>query len=64
MHHIPIEVPLRPEDGLPSTCVVNLDSITSIAKRSLQERLVGLSPEKLEAVEAAIHFALGLEDKI
>ena len=62
MRHIPSEVPLRLEDGLPRPCVVNLDTITTIAKRSLQERVVPLSPEKLKAVEAALHFALGLED--
>jgi mRNA interferase MazF len=62
MRHIPSEVPLGPEDGLPRPCVVNLDTITTIAKRSLRERLVPLSPEKLKAVEAALHFALGLEE--
>lgn len=61
MRHIPVEVPLGPEDGLPRSCVANLDVITTIAKRSLKEKLVALSPEKLKAVEAAIHFALGLE---
>jgi len=60
--HIPSEVPLGPEDGLPKPCVANLDTITTIAKRSLQERLTTLSPEKLKAVEAALHFALGLEE--
>jgi len=62
MRHIPSEVLLGPEDGLPRPCVANLDTITTIAKRSLQERLVPLSPEKLKAVEAALHFALGLEE--
>ena len=62
MRNIPSEVPLGPEDGLPKPCVVNLDTITTIAKRSLQESLVTLSPEKLKAVEAALHFALGLEE--
>jgi len=62
MRHIPSEVPLGPEDGLPKPCVANLDTITTIAKRSLQEKLVPLSPEKLKAVEAALHFALGLEE--
>ncbi|MBN2186526.1 MAG: type II toxin-antitoxin system PemK/MazF family toxin [Dehalococcoidia bacterium] len=62
MRHIPTEVPLGPDDGLPRPCVVNLDTITTIAKRSLQERLATLSYEKLKAIEAAIHFALGLEE--
>jgi len=60
--HIPSEVPLEPEDGLPKPCVVNMDTITTIAKRSLQERLVSLSAKKLKEVEAALHFALGLEE--
>jgi len=62
MRHIPSEVPLGREDGLPKPCVVNLDTITTIAKRSLQERLVSLSAKKLKEVEAALHFALGLEE--
>jgi mRNA interferase MazF len=62
MRHIPSEVPLGPEDGLPKPCVANLDTITTIAKKSLQERLVTLNSEKLKAVEAALHFALGLEE--
>ena len=61
MRHILSEVPLGPEDGLPRPCVVNLDTITTIAKRSLQERLTILSSKKLKAVEAALHFALDLE---
>lgn len=58
---IPTEVRLGPEDGLPKASVANLDVIITASKGSLQERITGLSPEKLRAVEAAIHFALGLE---
>lgn len=61
MRHISSEVPLGPEDGLPRPCVVNLDTIITIAKRSLREKLTTLSSEKLKQVEAALHFALGLE---
>jgi mRNA-degrading endonuclease toxin of MazEF toxin-antitoxin module len=43
------------------TCVVNLDTIATIAKASLRERLTTLSGEKLNAVEQALHFSLGLE---
>ncbi|MBI2940017.1 MAG: type II toxin-antitoxin system PemK/MazF family toxin [Chloroflexi bacterium] len=56
------EVELGPADGLPRRCAANLDSITTIPKSQLRERLAGLSPEKLRAVDAAIHFALGLDD--
>ena len=58
---IPSEVSLGDEDDMPRACVVNLDTITTIAKASLCERLTALSAEKLKAVEEALHFSLGLE---
>jgi mRNA interferase MazF len=58
---IPSEVPLGDEDCVPRACVVNLDTITTIAKASLRERLIVLSAEKLKAVEEALLFSLGLE---
>ncbi|MBI4187446.1 MAG: type II toxin-antitoxin system PemK/MazF family toxin [Chloroflexi bacterium] len=61
VRHIPSEVPLNLEDGLPKSCVVNLDTITTIARVSLRDRLTTLSTEKLRAVEVALHFALGME---
>jgi mRNA-degrading endonuclease toxin of MazEF toxin-antitoxin module len=39
-----------------------LDSIVTIAKGSLRDRLTSLSLEKMREVEVAVHFALGLED--
>jgi len=61
VRHIPSEVPLAPEDGVPKSCVVNLDTVTTIAKLSLRERLTTLNSEKLKAVETALKFALGME---
>jgi mRNA interferase MazF len=61
VRHIPSEVPLGLEDGLPKPCVVNLDTITTIAMSSLSERLATLSAEKQKAVEIALHFSLGME---
>jgi mRNA interferase MazF len=58
---IPSEVSLGNEDGVPRVCVVNLDTIATIAKATLRERLTALSAEKLKAVEQALHFSLGLE---
>jgi mRNA interferase MazF len=60
IRQIPTEVPLGPPDGLPRTCVANLDTITTIPRRSLAERIGPLAPEKLAAVERALLFALGL----
>ena len=55
------EVPLGPEDGLPTSCALNLDSMTTIPKGSLQRHIASLGLEKLQAVDSAIQFALGLE---
>src|SRR5437773_384591 len=57
---IPSEVPLSRDDGVPKTCVVSLDTITTIPRRALTVRLTALSPIKLAAVDRAVRFALGL----
>jgi mRNA interferase MazF len=58
---IPSEVILGHDDGVPRECVINLDTITTIAKTSLRERLTTLGGEKSKAVDEALHFSLGLE---
>ena len=57
---IPVEVALGPDDGLPMESVANLDDITTISKSRLESRITVLSSEKLQAVERALRFALGL----
>lgn len=61
IRHIPSEVTLGMEDGLPKPCVINLDTITTIAKACLRERVTVLNQEKQKAVEIALHFVLGME---
>ena len=58
--YIPVEVPVDERDGLPQKCVINLDTITTIRKSILQERICLLSPGKLDQVDKAIRFALDL----
>lgn len=60
IRRIPTEVALGRADGLPRRCVVNLDSLTTIPKRVLTQRLTTLAPEKVGAVDRALRFALGL----
>jgi mRNA interferase MazF len=57
---IPVEVELGPEDGLPKKCVVNLDTIVTIRKDLLIERIVLLRDEKIDQIDSAIKFALSL----
>lgn len=58
---IPVEVPLGPKDGMPRECVANLDTVITIPKDTLRERLTVLSRPKMAAVDAALRFALGLQ---
>ena len=60
IRHIPSEVPLGIDDGMPQDCVANLDTITTIPKDCLQNRLTTLSDKKLKEVESAIRFTLGM----
>ncbi len=60
MRGIPVEVPLGPEDGLPKKCVVNLDTIATIRKELLIERIALLRKDKIQKVDDSIKFALAL----
>ena len=60
IRQIPTEVPLGSEEGLPKRCVANLDTITTIPKAALTERISVLPGEKRAEVERALRFALGL----
>jgi mRNA interferase MazF len=57
---IPVEVVLTPEDGLPKKCVVNLDTIATIRKDLLAERISLLQSEKLRQIDEAIKFSLAI----
>ena len=62
IRHIPVEVPVGPEDGLPKPCVINLDTVVTIAKSHLKTRVTSLSADKIRQAERALRFALALED--
>ena len=53
------ELPLGRKDGLQKPCVANLDSILTIPKAHLRERIGALNAEKLRLLDAALRFALG-----
>ena len=58
---IPTEVRLNKKDGVPEECVANLDSILTVPKSLLSERVTVLTSEKMVEVREAIMFALDLE---
>ena len=57
---IPVEVLLGPEDGLKKKCVVNLDTIATIRKDLLVDRISLLQSEKLRQIDDAIKFSLSI----
>lgn len=61
IRNIPVEVPLDEKDGLPQRCVLNLDTITTIRKAIITKRICSLRAEKIEQINKAIKFALGLD---
>lgn len=58
---IPVEVAIGPKDGMPRDCVINLDTVTTIPKDVLTERLTQLSKDRVAAADRALKFALGLD---
>ncbi len=61
IRHIPVEVQLTVQDGMPSQCVVNLDQILTIPMSLLDSPITALDGAKLTEVREAIVFALDLQ---
>ncbi len=61
IRNIPVEVNLGKEDGLPKKCVINFDTIVTIRKELLTERITYLDSEKIDQVNKAIKFALDIK---
>jgi mRNA interferase MazF len=55
---IPQEVPFGKREGLPRTCVANLDTVRSIERGLLGDRLGMLSPSRQQEVRRALGYAL------
>jgi mRNA interferase MazF len=56
-----VEVKLGRAEGLPRSCVVNCDLLVTLPKVDLLARAGTLSAAKLQALDSALAFALGLE---
>ena len=57
---IAAEIPLGLEDGLSRPSAVNLDTLYTINQSRLRTLISSLSGEKMEAIDDAFRFALGL----
>lgn len=61
---IPVEVKLGRREGLPSSCVANLDNIRTAAREWLASRVGTLAPARHREVKRALGYALGWEELI
>jgi len=60
VRNIPTEVLLTPEDGVPQLCAVNLHNIQALAQDTVGGFITQLSSERMQEVEQALQFALGI----
>lgn len=56
-----VEVRVGKKEGLARPCVVNCDWLVTLPKRDLVERIGALSASKLDQLDDALRFALGLD---
>ena len=61
IRQIPVEVVLDKKDGMTQLCVINVDTITTVRKSILTERICALKSQKVQAINQAIKFALALD---
>ena len=61
IRHIPSEVSLTRDDGMPRDCAINFDHIQTVSKGKIGALITTLSPKKLGQVREAILFALDLQ---
>jgi len=62
---IPTEVLLTPDDDrVPEVCVVNLDNLQTVQKRQLGSLITTLSSYRMQDVQRAIQFALGMDNHL
>jgi mRNA interferase MazF len=57
---IPSEITLGTRDGMPRPCVINTDNLVTIPKALLESHITSLSKTKLEQLDAALQFSLGM----
>ena len=55
---IPTELPLGPEDGMPTECVANFDNLRVVPKAHLVEHICTLQPVRLVEACAALRVAV------
>jgi mRNA interferase MazF len=58
---VPSEVVLNEEDGMKTTCAVNLHNAVTVSHNRLGRRVAHLSTSRMGAICAALRFSLGCD---
>ncbi len=56
------EVSLGKADGMPRPCVINTDNVVTIPKSLLESKLTSLGARRVDELNAALAFSLGLDE--
>jgi mRNA-degrading endonuclease toxin of MazEF toxin-antitoxin module len=64
IRNIPVEVAFGKRDGLEKTCVANFDSVRTVSRDWLVERISALPARRIPEVKRALGYALGWEELI
>lgn len=60
---IPTEVVLTEDDGMPNICAASFDSLQTVSKSNIGDRIARLTARRMKEAGAAVSFALGLNDE-
>lgn len=58
---VPSEVLIGEEDGMKTTCAVNLHNLVTVPQTRLGKRVAQLTPERMRQVCRALRFSLGCD---
>jgi mRNA interferase MazF len=58
---VPSEVVLHEEDGMKTTCAVNLHNVVTVSQDRLGRRVAQLSSSRMNEICAALRFSLGCD---
>jgi mRNA interferase MazF len=58
VHHLPCEVAVGRNDGLPRDCVINCDVLMTVQKSRMIRRVARLSRQKMDEVHRALKYAM------
>jgi mRNA interferase MazF len=60
---IPTELLLTEQDGVPHTCAANFDSLQTVPKSNIGDRITRLTSRRMKEAAAAASFALGFDNE-